>query len=169
MVNYKVVYRLHLYLFYLPASYTLVHKPCRSSLKHITRLPWRIHELYFPFSQISGPASPAASPRMRWLTFHCILVPLCQISHVKYKNISLANFYVSQRPNTMHHIWGMCYMQVMLMLLPLHQSVPSATILFNEIHAFFFNLRAECSIREAVNQGEMRTAWTQSNTQLCCC
>ena len=114
MVNYKVVYRLHLYLFYLPASYTLVHKPCRSSLKHITRLPWRIHELYFPFSQISGPASPAASPRMRWLTFHCILVPLCQISHVKYKNISLANFYVSQRPNTMHHIWGMCYMQVML-------------------------------------------------------
>jgi len=38
----------------------------------------------------------------------------------------------------MHHIWGMCYMQVMLMHLPLNQSVPSATILFNEIHALFF-------------------------------
>jgi hypothetical protein len=29
-------------------------------------------------------------------------------------------------------------MQVMLMLLPLHESVPSVTILFNEIHALFF-------------------------------
>ena len=75
---------------------------------------------------------------MRWLTFHCILVPLCQISHVKYKIFHLQMFYVSQRPNTMHHIWGMCYMQVMLMHLPLNQSVPSATILFNEIHALFF-------------------------------
>jgi hypothetical protein len=31
----------------------------------------------------------------------------------------------------------------------------------------FFNLTAECSIREDENQGEMVTSWTQSNTQLC--
>jgi len=35
----------------------------------------------------------------------------------------------------MLHIWGMCYMHLMLILLPSHQSVPSATTLFNEIHA----------------------------------
>lgn len=46
----KDVYRLYLYLFYLLASYTLLHKSCQSSLKHITRLLWRIHKLYFSFS-----------------------------------------------------------------------------------------------------------------------
>ena len=62
----------------------------------------------------------------------------------------------------MHHIWGMCYMQVKLMLLPPHQSVPSATILFNEIHTlfFFFFLRAECSMREAENQGDISKLYT---------